>query len=58
MHYMSCFEKALLFPEISDITSSDIWYNISCVGIYIGYIGDLSLAKKSLKKIALSFKNI
>ena len=53
---ITCFEKALLYPEISDIISSDIWYNISCVGIYIG---DLSLAKQSLK-IALSFndKNI
>ena len=53
---ISCFEKALLYPEISDITASDIWYNLSCVGIYIG---DLSMAKQSLK-IALSFndKNI
>ena len=53
---ITCFEKALLYPEINDMTSSDIWYNISCVGIYIG---DLSLAKQSLK-IALSFndKNI
>ena len=53
---ISCFEKALLYPEISDITASDVWYNLSCVGIYIG---DLSMAKQSLK-IALSFndKNI
>jgi tetratricopeptide repeat protein 8 len=51
-----CFEKALLYPEISDITSSDIWYNLACVAIYIG---DLSMAKQSLK-ISLSFndKNI
>ena len=53
---ITCFEKALLYPEISDNTSSDIWYNLSCIGIYIG---DLSMAKQSLK-IALSFndKNI
>ena len=53
---ITCFEKALLYPDISDITSSDIWYNLSCVGIYIG---DLSMARQSLK-IALSFndKNI
>ena len=53
---ITCFEKALLYPEISDATSSDIWYNISQVGIYVG---DLGLAKQALK-IALSFndKNI
>ena len=53
---ITCFEKALLYPEINDITSSDIWYNISQVGIYVG---DLALSKQALK-IALSFndKNI
>ena len=53
---ITCFEKALLYPEINDITSSDIWYNISQVGIYVG---DLGLARQALK-IALSFndKNI
>ena len=53
---ITCFEKALLFPEINDITASDIWYNLSCVGIYIG---DLSLAKQSLKiSLSLNDKNI
>jgi tetratricopeptide repeat protein 8 len=53
---ITCFEKALLYPEINDITCSDIWYNISQVGIYVG---DLGLAKQALK-ISLSFndKNI
>ena len=53
---IACFEKALLYPDITDVTSSDIWYNISCVGIYIG---DLSIAKQSLKiALSLNDKNV
>ena len=50
---ITCFEKALLYPEINDLTSSDIWYNLSCAAIYIG---DISMAKQSLK-ISLSFND-
>lgn len=51
---ISFFEKALLNAD--DETSSDIWYNISHVAIFIG---DFSLAYQALK-ISLSFneKNI
>lgn len=46
---ISCFERGLLVAD--DEISSDIWYNISYVAIFIG---DLSLAYQALK-ISLAF---